>query len=395
MATPATTPLEAVSIVWHCYDADERLEEALTTFGKSRAALARDSPLNPKTFRKTHGSSIASLYAVSSKWRNLCKPYRFKVLIATRTSEPIFGVWIAPQYGRYYTRIDLRDVKQLHVVEVVKALPWLSSLIAFDLRGAPMSIFSQKANDVVNASLKARVIASLKRAQALVIGKYRVDDIRDMTFAAGATLTLEIAESGFDHSIFDATDDESEAGDESSTPSLPETTLLELVKLELRGEPWVLANILRTAPLEALPKLQSLTVLPAGCNSFPSRLLSSLARYTEQHAHVRKVTAHVIEAPAPLGHPDPHRLSQHGARVTTLPLVQPTVAMTEPETVCDRLEDAASPAERQDVLAPLDSVIAFAAEWRDRAVNAQDWADVARLAKVLQPMDVERMFHRA
>ncbi|GAA5989493.1 hypothetical protein JCM10908_000500 [Rhodotorula pacifica] len=469
------------TIVKLCYDADLRLDKALASFNKSsgggRAGLPRDSLLNPTVFRKTHTRSIASLYAVSSKWRKLCKSHRFKILVAAKVLDPVFGVWIAQQYGHYFVKLDLRGVNRSHIMEVVKALPCLPNLKGFDLGGGPLAIFDHSAADIIAASILSKLMNAMKKAEILKLGKYETNEIRLMTSAAGNTLrhlslrfdkpstlfslwsvleplnnlkelfltfvrtsalknldlqelvnsykadkTLALTELKINthHFIFNVSpfvelfapslrtlildvpqapnehegeDDEEDA--DATTHLVPLTSLRELHSLELRGNCSLLVRELkRLERHDALRKVRFVTIHPAR-KSAPIDLMYIKARLTSASARVPEFTMYVNKSRLQLFASAFSRFEEYDVCKTTSPFLHPALALTDAETIRDLLKQGERPDQRQAVLDTLDDVLKFAVEWRERAVNTQDWADVARLAELLQPMDVERMVHKA
>ena len=72
----------------------------------------------------------------------------------------------------------------------------------------------------------------------------------------------------------------------------------------------------------------------------------------------------------------------------------PIVAMTDSDTIAERLQRDTAWEQRRNTLDAIDDVLAYAIERRKRIAATEDWADAARFVKNLGHLDLERMIHR-
>lgn len=72
----------------------------------------------------------------------------------------------------------------------------------------------------------------------------------------------------------------------------------------------------------------------------------------------------------------------------------PLIAMANPDTLAERLQDDWASEQRQNTLDAIDDVLEYATERRKRIAATEDWVDAARFVKDLGRLDLERMINR-
>ncbi|GAA5989491.1 hypothetical protein JCM10908_000499 [Rhodotorula pacifica] len=194
--------------------------------------------------------------------------------------------------------------------------------------------------------------------------------------------------------IIDAGSDPSSLG---THQILPITSMPALTYVQLIAKSTVLDAAFRAAQPEMVPSLSQMAILHIGDGTVAPTASAHMLAYIRDHGRVEDITIsqYSDRQTRALEDAEAVELESLVPVVDIGPELYPHLAMNGPNAIQAWCCDEARPANRPIALRMLDDLLEYMKQWRNRAILAQDWADVARLATALQHVDFERMLHDA
>ncbi|GAA5989488.1 hypothetical protein JCM10908_000497 [Rhodotorula pacifica] len=425
------------AIARFCHASDRRLVEYIAELTRRGGLIP---PLSLPTVRKENGRSIASLYAVSKKWQTVS--LLPQSISASKAHSDLFHLVIGPAYGKYFVEAVLNTADKKGVVELVKALPMLPNLRIFQLEGSNWYRLGPPPPSVQEAVLARLASAVAQGARELAVRYCSLQDILRLTKSAKflTKFKLQVPDKAVLDNFWRLIKPMHHLTD----------LLMSSVGFEIEDGSLDLKLLIKTKPL-TVPALTVLTLddVEAFANvaDFFGLFAPTLRCVTIKYTKVADPVADQFSALPACCLPQLRRLNLVGRANILLPVLDgikptlmpelrhfsvdtptndpispdivarvklvavefhkletivcppadwvsyPRLAMTPPRVLIQRLGDDATQEERQVTFKYLDDLLAAGQEWRRRAVTTRDWVGLARLAKALQPLDLERSLH--